>query len=362
MKQDDIVAGWTERVRAASAAGHALRIRGGGTKDWYGQALEGEILDTRPYRGIVDYDPAELVITARAGTPLAQIEAALEEARQMLPFEPPHFGPDATLGGAVAAGLAGPRRAATGAPRDYVLGTRVLNGRGEVLRFGGQVVKNVAGYDVSRLMAGSLGTLGLMLELSVKVLPRPAAEMTLRFEMNSTDAVRRLNEWAGRPLPISASAWHDGLLAIRLSGAEAAVKSAKTMLDGDLVDAIEARHYWTGLREHSHPFFAHLPPGSALWRLALPTTAEPLQLPGSALMEWGGAQRWWVTPADAHTVRVSARQAGGHATLFRAGAAYTRSEGVFTPLPAPLMKIHRGLKAAFDPAGIFNRGRLYPDF
>ena len=362
MKQQDIVAGWSERVRAASDAGQALRFRGGGTKDWYGQALEGEILDTRAYRGIVDYDPAELVITARAGTPLAQVEAALAEARQMLPFEPPHFGPDATLGGTIAAGLAGPRRATAGAARDFVLGTTLMNGRGEVLRFGGQVVKNVAGYDVSRLMAGSLGTLGLMLDLSIKVLPRPAAELTLRFEMSATDAVRRLNEWAGRPLPISASAWCDGMLAVRLSGAEAAVKTAKTVLDGDAVDAIEAERYWAALREHSDPFFAHIPPGSALWRLALPTTAEPLQRPGAVLMEWGGAQRWWITHADAHTVRVSAKQAGGHATLFRASAAYTSSEGVFTALPAPIMRIHRGLKAAFDPAGVFNRGRLYPDF
>ncbi|QGZ60647.1 glycolate oxidase subunit GlcE [Paraburkholderia acidisoli] len=362
MEEDDIVSDWSERIRIASAEGRPLRIRGGGTKDWYGQALEGEILDTRAHRGIIAYDPAELVITARAGTPLAAIEATLAAHDQMLPFEPPHFGAQATLGGCVAAGIAGPRRASAGAPRDFVLGAVVMNGRGEVLHFGGQVVKNVAGYDVSRLMAGSLGTLGLMLELSVKVLPVPQAEATLKFDMNGTDAVRKLNEWGGRPLPMTASAWRNGTLAVRLAGAEAAVKSARTSLGGEVVDAVEAERFWAGLREQTDPFFAAIAPDAALWRLALPSIAEPLQLPGAQLMEWGGAQRWWITETDAQTVRISAKQAGGHATIFRTGRDYDRSAGVFTPLPAPLMKIHRGLKAAFDPARIFNRGRLYSDF
>ncbi|MFX1695539.1 glycolate oxidase subunit GlcE [Paraburkholderia sp. A1RO-5L] len=362
MEEDDIVTTWSERIRAATADGHTLRIRGGGTKDWYGQTLEGEVLDTRSYRGIISYDPAELVITARAGTPLIEIEHALATHGQMLPFEPPHFGPQATFGGCVAAGIAGPRRASAGAARDFVLGAVVMNGHGEVLHFGGQVVKNVAGYDVSRLMAGSLGTLGLILELSVKVLPVAQAETTLKFDMNGTDAVRKLNEWGGRPLPMTASAWRNGTLAVRLAGAEAGVKAARTLLGGEVVDAVEAERFWAGLREQTDPFFASIAPGAALWRLALPSIAEPLQLPGTQLMEWGGAQRWWITETDAQTVRISAKQAGGHATMFRTGAHYDRSAGVFTPLPAPLMKIHRGLKAAFDPARIFNRGRLYSDF
>ncbi|GAB6847730.1 MULTISPECIES: glycolate oxidase subunit GlcE [Paraburkholderia] len=362
MEEDDIVADWSERIRSASAQGRALRIRGGGTKDWYGQALEGEILDTRAHRGIVSYDPPELVITARAGTPLVEIEATLAERDQMLAFEPPHFGAQATLGGCIAAGLAGPRRPYAGAPRDFVLGAVIMNGQGQVLHFGGQVVKNVAGYDVSRLLAGSLGTLGLMLELSVKVLPLPKAEATLRFDMNGTDAVRKLNEWGGRPLPITGSAWRNDTLVVRLAGAEAAVKTARATLGGEVVDAVEAERFWAGLREQTDPFFTGIAPKSALWRLALPSIAEPLQLPGAQLMEWGGAQRWWITDTDAQTVRMSAKQAGGHATLFRTGHGYDRSAGVFTPLPAPVMKIHRGLKAAFDPARIFNRNRLYPDF
>jgi glycolate oxidase FAD binding subunit len=362
MQDDEILGYWAERIRAATAEERPLRIRGSGTKDWYGQALNGEILDTRAYRGIVSYDPAELVMTARCGTPLTEVEAALAEHNQMLAFEPPHFGRSATLGGCIAAGIAGPRRSSAGAPRDFVLGVTMMDGRGETLRFGGQVVKNVAGYDVSRLMAGSLGTLGLMLDVSIKVLPLPVAETTLKFDMNGTDAVRKLNEWCGRPLPITASAWRNGTLAVRLSGAENGVKTARNTIGGEVVDAVEAERFWAGLREQTDPFFATIPPRSALWRLALPSVTEPLQLPGAQLMEWGGSQRWWITDTDAQTVRISAKQAGGHATIFRAGREFDRSAGVFTPLPAPIMRIHRGLKAAFDPARIFNRGRLYADF
>lgn len=360
----DLTVSFREQVVRATESKQALRIRGGGTKDWYGQHIGGTVLDTRAHRGVIAYDPAELVITARSGTPLEEIETLLAQHDQMLPFEPPHFGAGATLGGCIASGLAGPRRSSTGAPRDFVLGAVVMNGRGEVLRFGGQVMKNVAGYDVSRLMAGALGTLGLLLEISVKVLPRPVAETTLQFDTSAIDAVRKLNEWAGRPLCISASAWREGTLALRLAGAEAAVKAARSALGGEAVDAIEAAHFWEGLREHSDPFFSMIPSNAALWRLSLPSIAEPLPLPGTQLMEWGGAQRWWITDNDAHIVRSAARQAGGHATLFRTGADNERARqaGVFTPLSAPLMKIHRGLKSAFDPAHIFNRGRLFPDF
>jgi len=361
---NDLTIAWREQVIEATAHKSALRIRGGGTKDWYGQNLDGALLDTRPHHGVIAYDPAELVITARSGTPLEAIETLLAQHNQMLPFEPPHFGAGATLGGCIAAGLAGPRRYATGAPRDFVLGAVVMNGRGEVLHFGGQVMKNVAGYDVARLMAGALGTLGLLLEISIKVLPRPVAETTLQFDTSASDAVRKLNEWAGRPLSISASAWRDGTLALRLAGAEAAVKAARSALGGEAVDAIEAAHFWEGLREHSDPFFCQIPPNASLWRLSLPSIAEPLPLPGTQLIEWGGAQRWWITDTDAQLIRSTARQAGGHATLFRTatGNERARQAGVFTPLPGPLMKIHRGLKNAFDPAHIFNRGRLFPDF
>lgn len=351
-----------DRIIDAGANKTALRIAGGGSKDWYGQALQGEVLDTRGYRGITSYEPTELVISARCGTPLREIEAALAAQNQMLAFEPPHFdhgAGTATIGGTVAAGLSGPRRQAAGAVRDFVLGAVLMNGKGEVLHFGGQVMKNVAGYDVSRLLAGSLGTLGLMLEVSLKVLPKPFSETTLRFAMTQEQAIRSLNQWGGQPLPISASAWHDGQLAVRLSGAQAAVAAALKKMGGEAWH--EAQSYWQDLREQTHAFFAFDERAHSLWRISVPTVAAPLNLPGAQLIEWGGAQRWLLADAhaDAAAIRSIAQQAGGHATLFRGAQ---KELGVFHPLPAPLAAIHRNLKQAFDPSGIFNRGRMYPDF
>jgi glycolate oxidase FAD binding subunit len=343
-----------EQVRAAASNKTALRIRGGGTKDWYGQRLEGDILDTRGHSGIVDYEPTELVITARSGTPLAQIEAALAERNQMLAFEPPHFGEGATFGGAVASGLSGPRRASSGAVRDFVLGAKLMDGKGEVLNFGGQVMKNVAGYDVSRLLAGSLGTLGLMLELSVKVLPRAFSETTLRFQISEIDAIRKLNEWGGQPLPISASCWTDGVLALRLSGARAAVDAAVKSMGGEVMPDCGA--FWADLREQRHAFFAG---EGALWRLSVPSTTSAIILKGQQMIEWGGAQRWLRAESDAATaenIRRSVAAAGGHAALFRGG---DKSVGVFHPLAPAVAKINERLKAAFDPSNIFNPGRMY---
>jgi glycolate oxidase FAD binding subunit len=343
-------------IRAAAADGRPLRIRGGGTKDFYGQSLAGEILDTRGYAGIVAYDPTELVVTVRGGTPLAELEAALAEKSQMLPFEPPHFEAGATVGGAVAAGLAGPRRAAAGAVRDFVLGVRLLDGRGQDLSFGGQVMKNVAGYDVSRVMAGALGTLGLIAEVSLKVLPVAVAEATLRFEMPEDKAIEATNRWAGRPLPISATAYADGDLTLRLSGAAAAVRAAQEKLGGTPVGADGAARFWSGIRDQTDPFFAGAEP---LWRLAVPSATPPLGLEGRTLVEWGGALRWLASNADARHVREVVGRAGGHATLFRRG---DRSVGVFHPLAPAVATIHRRLKAEFDPRGILNRGRMYADF
>ncbi len=345
-----------ERIREASDRGTALRLRGGGSKDFYGGAPRGEVLDTRAHAGIVDYEPTELVLTARCGTPLAEVERALAAENQMLAFEPPHFGAGATLGGCVAAGLSGPRRAAAGALRDFVLGARHIDGRARELGFGGRVMKNVAGYDVSRLLAGSLGTLGLILEVSLKVLPRPVAERTLRLELPQEKAIESLNRWAGTPLPVSASAWRDGELWLRLSGAERAVQAAAEKLGGETLAAAEAARLWSGIREQTDPWFAGDTP---LWRLSLPSAAAPLELPGALLIEWGGALRWLRSGAEAASVRAAAARAGGHATLFRGG---DKAAGVFAPLAPALGRLHRELKAAFDPAGVFNPGRLYPDF
>ena len=345
-----------ERVRAAAVGGEPLCIRGGGSKDWYGGVPQGAILDARGYAGIVDYEPTELVITARCGTPLAEIEALLAQHNQMLAFEPPHFGEGATVGGTVAAGLCGPRRASSGATRDFVLGARLLDGKGDVLAFGGKVMKNVAGYDVSRMLAGSLGTLGLLLEVSLKVLPRPFAETTLRFEMSEVEAIRRLNEWGGQPLPVSGSAWRGGQLALRLSGAEAAVDAARRLLGGEAVP--DAAAFWMEVREQRHAFFAG---DDALWRLSVPSTTGALVLGGEQLIEWGGAQRWLRADGDAATaqaIRRTVQACGGHATLFRGG---DKRVGVFQPLAPALARIHARMQDAFDPARIFNPGRLVPE-
>ncbi|MES2258571.1 MAG: glycolate oxidase subunit GlcE [Pseudomonadota bacterium] len=352
---DQVLQEWQERVSAAARQGQALRLRGGGSKDWYGQQAHGELFDTRAWRGIVDYEPSELVVTARCGTPLAELERELAAQGQMLAFEPPHFGPGATVGGMVASGLSGPRRQCAGAVRDFVLGAHLMNGSGETLRFGGQVMKNVAGYDVSRLLAGSLGTLGLLLQVSLKVLPRPVAETTLRFALPQDEALRSLNAWGGQALPLSASVWHDGVLTVRLSGAGAAVRAARIGLGGE---EFNGAAYWAGLCEQTDAFFDEQA-DCALWRLSVPTNAAPLALPGSQLIEWGGAQRWLHTEATAAEVRAEALRLGGHATLYRHG---DKAHGVFHPLPAPLAALHRRLKTSFDPAGVFNRGRMYPDF
>ncbi len=341
-----------ERIRAAAAEKQALRLRGGGSKDFYGNAPAGEVLDTRGYSGIVEYEPGELVVTARCGTPLAELEEVLGRKNQILAFEPPHFGDGATLGGCVAAGLSGPRRASAGAVRDFVLGARMIDGRGRLLAFGGRVMKNVAGYDVSRLLVGSLGTLGLIAEVSLKVAPRPQAETTLRLEMSEERALEAVNRWAGQPLPVSATAWHGGALHVRLSGAKAAVRSARAKVGGE---KFEIEGFWESVREQTLTFFQGEIP---LWRLSVPSGAARLAAPGAQLIEWSGALRWLKTEADAATVRAAAAGAGGHATLFRAR---DKPEGAFAPLEPVLARLHRELKSAFDPAGILNPGRLYRD-
>lgn len=345
------------QVRDAVAGSRPLCIRSGGTKDFYGNIPRGEVLDPRGWQGIVDYDPGELFITARAGTPLAELEAELDRNGQILGFEPPHFGAGATLGGCVAAGLAGPRRCASGpaqgALRDSVLGARLLDGRGRALAFGGTVIKNVAGFDLSRSLAGSMGILGVILEVTLKVLPKAPAEVTLRFAMDEVEAIGQLNRWAGQPLPLSASFWHDGVLWLRLSGAVAAVSGSARRLAGERVDDTVARELWREVREQQHSAFAGEAP---LWRFSLPSTAAPLALEGRQAIEWNGAQRWLCGNLPPEVARRRARQLGGHVTLFRGGDC---AQGVFTPLSKPLAAIQSRLQDEFDPARIFNPGRMY---
>ncbi|MBO9679764.1 MAG: glycolate oxidase subunit GlcE [Acidovorax sp.] len=360
---DSALAQTIERVRAAIADQTPLRIRGGGTKDFHGgRRLAGAPLDTAPLAGVVSYEPSELVVTARAGTPLAELEALLASQGQCLPFEPPHFGAGATVGGMVAAGLSGPARASVGAVRDYMLGVELLNGRAELLRFGGQVMKNVAGYDVSRLMAGSWGTLGLVTEVSLKVLPVAPAEATLRFECSQADALARLNAWGGQPLPLNASCWvidaGKGMLYLRLRGAIAAVEAACRTLGGERLDSAQAAPDWQACREQQLPWFAQRANGHALWRLSVPDTAPVLDLPqgvGEPLVEWHGALRWvQAPPACGPALRAAALAVGGSATLFRAaGAGGEGAVGVLEPASPALAAIESRLRQAFDPAGIF---------
>ena len=355
------------QVRDAAARGQALCIRGAGTKDFLGGPLVGEPLDVRALRGISSYEPTELVVTVRAGTPLAELEAALAAQGQCLAFEPPRLGDLAlgggTVGGMVAAGLSGPSRAAVGGVRDYVLGATLLNGRAEVLSFGGQVMKNVAGYDVSRVLAGSMGVLGVLCEVSLKVLPLAPATATLRFDLDQTAALRRVNEWSGQPLPINASAWWDGALVLRLRGAQAAVASATRRLGGEPVPEPMASAFWDGLRDQRDEFFGlaaqAVAQGATLWRCSVAATAPRLELPpeDAQLIEWGGALRWVVSRLPAEQVHALAADARGHAQAWRGAA-----EGAarVAPLPEASLRIHRALKRAFDPAGVFNRDRLLP--
>ena len=356
---ENVLQTFKERIATATANKSPLRIKGNGTKDWYGQSLQGEVLDTTAYSGIIAYDPTELVITARAGTSLREIGKALSEKNQMLAFEPPRFDGLATIGGIVASGLSGPRRQAVGAVRDFVLGAVLMDGKADVLHFGGQVMKNVAGYDVSRLLTGSMGTLGLILEVSIKVLPRSVAQQSLQFAMTQEQALHQLNVWGGQPLPLSASCWHNGMLAIRLSGAQAAVDAAIKKMGGDALP--EPEKFWDRLREQEHAFFDGVMQDKehGLWRLSVPSVAPVLNLQGEQCIEWGGAQRWLKTTASASAVRAAAEQAGGHATLFKGG---DKSVGVFHPLQPAVERIHRNLKNAFDPAGIFNPGRMFNNF
>jgi glycolate oxidase FAD binding subunit len=379
---------FTDQILQAAASGQTLRLRGGGTKDFLGQSLQGDVLNTSAYSGILSYEPSELVITVCCGTPLAEVEAALAEKGQSFAFEPPHFGSGATIGGMLAAGLSGPARASVGTVRDFVLGARVINGKGEHLTFGGQVMKNVAGYDVSRLLAGSWGQLGLITEVSLKVLPVAPGEATLVCAgVTQAQALKLINQWGGQPLPLNASAWvHDttatpaqDFFFVRLRGAVAAVEAAIAKMSAEvkalgaqvtLMDPAQAASDWKASGEQNLDFFKAPAEQDCLWRLSVPQTAPVLDIRVNGALcaqyiEWHGAQRWlWAPAAEAAQVREAAVKAGGHATLFRTSSAsqqtigdVDKQAGVYTPLNAVQQRIQNELKKQFDPAGIFNLGR-----
>ena len=340
-----------QQVQDAISKRTPLNICGSGSKHFLGRAAHGELLSLSAHRGIVEYDPRELVLTARAGTPLAEIEATLNDAGQMLTFEPPHFGERATLGGTIACGLSGPRRPYAGAARDAVLGCKLLNGKGELLRFGGQVMKNVAGYDVSRLMVGAYGTLGVLLEISLKVLPRPAASLTLMHECTQDEAISRMSRLLSQPMPVDAASFHAGQCYIRIAGSEQAVKHAQKQMGGELLNT--STPFWHSLREQQLPFFQS---GKQLYRVMVKPATPPLSIPGDWLLDWGGAQRWLVSNEPLAAIRERVAAAGGQVSPFRSSNQHGE---VFPPLSAPLLNIHQRLKHSFDPQRIFNPDRLY---
>ena len=337
-----------------------LTIIGSGSKSFLaGTTGRAQAVDTCKHRGIVEYDPRELVMTARSGTPLSEIETALDRAGQMLAFEPPHFGAGATLGGTIACGLSGPRRPDSGSARDFVLGCRMLNGRGEILRFGGQVMKNVAGYDVSRLMAGGYGTLGVMLELSLKVLPRPPASITVTHECSPAEAITNMSALLGKPYPVDAACYHGGSCHVRISGSEQGVREARTKIPGEVMP--DAGAFWHALREHQLPFFNK---SGTLYRIVVKPATPPLNIEGAWLLDWGGAQRWLFSDEDAASIRHRVAGVGGHVTVFRRGTQADETSQptqIFQPLSGPLLAMHQRLKAGFDPKNLFNRGRLYAE-
>jgi glycolate oxidase FAD binding subunit len=340
-----------EAVRRAAAEAQPLVITGSGSKRFLGRAVDGAALSTAEHQGIVAYQPAELVVTARAGTPLDELRQVLTAERQMLPFDPPTFADMGTFGGAIAAGLAGPGRPWHGAVRDAVLGVELVNGRGERLRFGGQVMKNVAGFDVSRLMAGACGTLGVLLAISVRVVPQPELEITRVFELDRDAARARTLDLARQPEPVTATCHIKDRLYLRLSGSAAGVESAARRLGGS--DDPEQGAIWAAVRDHRHPAL-ELP---SLWRFSVPASA-PYPFDADWVTEWGGRQRWASVALPAAQIWRVAAALGGHAVCYAHGDG---GGDAFAPLDDAALAYHRRLKRAFDPAGILNPGRLYAE-
>jgi glycolate oxidase FAD binding subunit len=350
-QNQDNSASLQQQVQDAIQQQTPLNICGSGSKQFLGRPAQGERISLTAHRGIIEYDPRELVLTARAGTPLAEIETALADAGQMLTFEPPHFGAGATLGGTIACGLSGPRRPYAGAARDAVLGCKIINGNGEILSFGGQVMKNVAGYDVSRLMVGAYGSLGVLLEISLKVLPRPAASLTLMHEHSAAESIRYMSNLLSQPMPVDAACHHNGCTYLRIAGSEQAVIHAQQKMGGEVIN--DASAFWLALREQQHAFFHSNKP---LYRVMVKPNTPPLAISGEWLLDWGGAQRWLLSDEPLALIRERVSAAGGHVSLTKN---HPPSSEKFSPLSGPLFEIHQRLKLSFDPHRIFNPDRTY---
>lgn len=355
MQDHDNTEALQQNVKQAIENRQPVRIFAGNSKSFLGTGPAANPIDVSTHTGIVTYEPTELVITARAGTPLSAVNDELGRHGQMLAFEPPVFNGAATIGGTVASALSGPGRPYLGAVRDHVLGCRMINGQGQHLRFGGEVMKNVAGYDVTRLMTGSMGTLGLLLDLSLKVIPVAECTATVSIESDAYTAIKTMQSLAGKTPLVTASAWYEGKTSIRLAGVTSAVDAAISQLGG-IVE--EESGYWDSLKEQQHNFFNNSRP---LWRLSVPALTPELDLNGDILYEWAGTQRWLFSDEDPERIRSVATQHQGHATLFKGDDELKRRVGSFQPPDQAILNLHRRLKLEFDPHSIFNPGRLYLD-
>ena len=343
-----------ESVRSAHENSEPLRIRGSGSKFFYGRPIVGTVLDVSKHQGITSYEPSEMVLTARAGTTLREITQALSDSHQSLGFEPPWFGDRATLGGTIACGLSGPRRPFAGSARDFVLGVKCITGTGEFMAFGGQVIKNVAGYDVSRLMVGAMGTLGVLCEISIRVLPKHEVEVTRLLELDEDAALTKMADLPLNPYPLSGLSYSNGVLRVRLSGTENGTMSAGKVIGGE--EDPQGSEYWRQLREQELNFFNR---NQTLWRVSVPPTAPAFGLSSDCVIDWGGALRWVYTDKSEKEAFEIARNMNGHAILFRGDEHYQGER--FSKLPQKLSDIHSGLKTSFDPSGILNSGIMYED-
>ena len=342
-----------EQVRDAVNDKASMTVRAGGTKEWLGRlASTDRVIETASHSGIVSYQPVELVMTARAGTTISEIESVLEENNQMLACEPPRFGGLATLGGSLAANVSGPGRPWYGSIRDHVLGVNLINGDAEYLRFGGQVMKNVAGYDLSRLQAGAMGGLGLMTEISLKVLPKPATTRTLKFAMGQAEAITRMNEMSGQPKPMTAAYWYNDELFIRLAGAASAVDATAASWGGDELEPEQAKQVWSNLQDQDSDLYK----ADKVWRFSVRSNAAVFDLAGDALINWGGAERWYTNDLSLEEMASMAEAAGGQVSLYRGG---DRSSEVMHPQTKPVQTLQQRIKHSIDPNGLLNPGRVF---
>lgn len=358
-------------IRDAADRGQTLRLRGGGSKDAIGAPTpDAQPVDLRGFSGVVDYDPPELVLTVGAGTPLSEVLALVAEQRQMLAFDPFDHGAmlggepgQATIGGVVAAGVAGPLRLSCGGARDHLLGFTAVSGRGERFVAGAKVVKNVTGYDLPKLLAGSWGRLAALTEVTLKVLPAPQVRRTLAVRgLDPAAAVAAMARALGSAAEVSAAAHlpdAEGgpLTAIRIDGFPSSV-DARAKLLGTLIQGIQPcdGDPWQAIATA-----APLPAEMPLWRLIVAPSRAPevvANIPGSWLFDWGGAMVWLASGADPAAVRAAAEQAGGHALLVRADAEVRARVPARHPQPPAAAALEERVRRAFDPFGVFETGRF----